>query len=119
MATIADIIMKSMPRRWRNSLNLLRLKLKHRKDHCKIDSPFVSLRAQFSQHVIIAEGCIIQDSVKIGRYSYMGRDCEICSAEIGNFCSLGTNILIGPWEHNINLNTLSPRVYRDIRGGGV
>ena len=118
MAAIANKIMKCLPRVWRNSLNLLRLKLKWRQDHCLIDSPFVSLCAQLSPHVTIADGCIIQDSVKIGRYSYMGRDCEICNTEIGNFCSMGTNILIGPWEHNINLITLSPRVYRDICGGG-
>ena len=117
MAAIANKIMKSLPRGWRNSLNLLRLKLKWQQDHCLIDSPFVSLCAQLSPHVTIADGCIIQDSVKIGRYSYMGRDCEICNAEIGNFCSMGTNILIGSWEHNINLITLSPRVYRDICGG--
>lgn len=38
---------------------------------------------------------------KIGKYSYTGYNCSIIHAEVGNFCSFGSDIKIGGASHPI------------------
>ena len=110
-------VLKALPKSIRDYLLLKRIRRHH--NRCTINSTSVSVLAKLGECVRIPEGCIVQESVEIGKHTYLQRDCEICNATIGSFCSLGSNILIGPFEHNTHLTSLSPVVYRDIIGGGV
>jgi acetyltransferase-like isoleucine patch superfamily enzyme len=47
-------------------------------------------------------------NVKIGKHSDIGYDCIIINTEIGSFCSLGANILIGGAAHTIDWVSTSP-----------
>ena len=118
MRLILGSIYRILPTSWRNFMQLMRLRLLHKGKQCHINSPYISIGARLSDNVNIPRGCIIYENVTIGRYTYMQRDCEINNASIGNFCSLGSNVLIGPFEHNICLTSLSPKVYRNVLGGG-
>ena len=51
-----------------------------------------------SKRAHIAAGCHIYKS-KIGKYTAVGYDCQIIHCEIGNFCSLAGNIVIGGADH--------------------
>lgn len=60
----------------------------------------------------INSGCSVYHS-SVGRYSYMGYDCEIINAEIGSFCSLSSGIHIGLAEHPMDWVSTSP-VFQNV-----
>lgn len=47
-------------------------------------------------------------NVKLGKYTDIGYDCIIIDTEIGSFCSLGANIIIGGANHTIDWVSTSP-----------
>lgn len=52
----------------------------------------------------------------IGRYSYVGYDCEIANCRIGAFCSIANRVIIGGARHPLNWVSTSP-VFYDVDGG--
>lgn len=69
---------------------------------------FKSIKASdIHSTVKIEAGCHIINS-KIGKYSYTGYDCQILNTNIGAFCSLGNNIIIGGAPHSIEWVSSSP-----------
>lgn len=55
----------------------------------------------------------IKGTVKLGMYSYAGRDCEINNAIIGRYCSIAPNVNIGPFSHPISTFSTSPITFAD------
>ena len=55
----------------------------------------------------IASGCNIISSA-MGRYSYCGYDCTFFNAEIGSFCSIANNVVIGGASHPAHFVSTSP-----------
>jgi len=49
---------------------------------------------------------------KLGKYSYIGRNCFIESTEIGNFCSIAPSCEIGGASHPLNWVSTSPVFYK-------
>lgn len=45
---------------------------------------------------------------RLGRYSYISRESFVYYADIGSFCSIGSNVEIGLPEHNLNCVSTSP-----------
>jgi len=41
-------------------------------------------------------------------YSFVGYDCSVNNATIGKFCSIASNVLIGPSEHSLHMISTSP-----------
>lgn len=58
----------------------------------------------------VESGCNIV-YVNMDRYSFCGYDCEIINAEIGSFCSIANNVIIGGAAHPINWVSTSPVFY--------
>lgn len=52
----------------------------------------------------------------IGRYSYVGYDCEIHNCEIGAFCSIANGLIVGGAEHPMDWLSTSP-VFHNVGGG--
>lgn len=98
-------------------LKTLRSRWHFRGRNNRIDSAYVSVRAVLADHIVIAENCVIEPTVSIGRYTYMQANCNINNASLGNFCSLGNNVLIGPWQHPLCMVSTSPKLYRNVLGG--
>lgn len=49
--------------------------------------------------------CIDKDT-HIGEYTFIGKYTCITKSKIGRYCSIGTNVLIGPGEHDLtNIST--------------
>ncbi len=44
----------------------------------------------------------------IGRHSYIGYNCSVNTAEIGNFCSIAGDVIIGASEHPMDWASTSP-----------
>lgn len=65
----------------------------------------------------IYSGTQFQDS-SIGRYSYVGYDCEILHCEIGAFCSIANGVVIGGAQHPLDWISTSPVFYDEAGGTG-
>lgn len=52
-------------------------------------------------------GCSLLN-VTMGRYSYIGMDTSIVNADIGSFCSVAGNCMIGGGEHPVHFVSTSP-----------
>lgn len=64
----------------------------------------------------INSGATIVDSL-IGRYTYTCYDDEIVNCEIGQFCSISDEVVIGGAEHPINWVSTSP-VFQNVKHSG-
>lgn len=53
----------------------------------------------------------------MGRYSYIGYDCQIVNSEIGAFCSISDHVYIGGAEHPMDWVSTSP-VFQNVRHSG-
>lgn len=58
----------------------------------------------------VESGCNLSNT-KMDRYSFCGYDCEIYDAEIGAFCSIANNVIIGGGMHPMNWVSMSPVFY--------
>jgi acetyltransferase-like isoleucine patch superfamily enzyme len=64
----------------------------------------------------INSGATIVDST-IGRYTYTCYDDEIVNCEIGQFCSISDDVIIGGAEHPIDWVSTSP-VFQNVKHSG-
>ena len=53
----------------------------------------------------------IDSNCNIGSYTYIGLYSNITKAKIGNYCSIGNNVVIGAGEHDINMISTSAHLY--------
>lgn len=65
----------------------------------------------------IYSGCLFYDST-LGKYSYIGYDCEIVNCKIGAFCSIAGGVIIGGAKHPIDWVSTSPVFYSASGGTG-
>lgn len=74
--------------------------------------PGTSIRnTQIEQPVKINARSTVIDS-SIGRYSYCGYNCTILNAQIGRFCSISDNVIIGQACHPLDWVSTSSAFYR-------
>ncbi len=63
--------------------------------------------------VYLAENVEVRENVTIGDYSYCNKGTIIYKdSQIGNYCSIGYNVAIGPPEHPLSFYSTSPNAYR-------
>lgn len=58
-------------------------------------------------------------NVKLGKYSYIAKNCTVANAEIGRFCSIGPNFCCGLGIHPTNGVSTSPMFYSTAKQNGV
>ena len=73
--------------------------------------------SKIDKTAIVNAGCNVLGCT-IGRYSYMGYDCEVVNTEIGSFCSLASGIHIGEAEHPTSWISTSP-VFQDVGNSSI
>lgn len=73
------------------------------------------LNSKVDKKAKIYSGSQFQNS-SLGRYSYVGYDCEIVSCRIGAFCSIANGVIIGGAKHPLTWVSTSP-VFYDAKGG--
>lgn len=61
----------------------------------------ISRKSFYGKNVILYGNVFINDGVKINDYSYCNIGTRIISGEIGRFCSIGYDCLIGANEHPV------------------
>ena len=76
------------------------------------------LNSKVDKQAKIYSGTQFQDSI-IGRYSYVGYDCEILHCSIGAFCSIANGVVIGGAQHPLQWISTSPVFYNEAGGTGL
>lgn len=71
----------------------------------------ISKNVKFGKCVIVGKNTIVKNDVKIGDYSYINSGSRIIYADIGRFCSIGYDCLLGPEEHPIQTLIMHPVIY--------
>ncbi len=51
-------------------------------------------------------------NTRFGKHSFCGYNCEISNAEIGSFCSIASNVVIGGGTHPMDWVSMSPVFYQ-------
>lgn len=74
------------------------------------------INSQIHKTAKINSGATIVDST-IGRYTYTCYDDEIVNCEIGQFCSISDDVIIGGAEHPIEWVSTSP-VFQNVKHSG-
>lgn len=74
------------------------------------------VNCQIHKTAKINSGATIVDST-IGRYTYTCYDDEIVNCEIGQFCSISDDVIIGGAEHPIDWVSTSP-VFQNVKHSG-
>lgn len=74
------------------------------------------INSQIHKTAKINSGATIVDST-IGRYTYTCYDDEIVNCEIGQFCSISDDVIIGGAEHPMDWVSTSP-VFQDVKHSG-
>ncbi len=74
------------------------------------------INSQIHKTAKINSGATIVDST-IGRYTYTCYDDEIVNCEIGQFCSISDDVIIGGAEHPIEWGSTSP-VFQNVKHSG-
>ena len=74
------------------------------------------INSQIHKTAKINSGATIVDS-RIGRYTYTCYDDEIVNCEIGQFCSISDDVIIGGAEHPIEWVSTSP-VFQNVKHSG-
>lgn len=72
--------------------------------------------SQLHNSVAINSGSLVINS-SIGKYSYTGYDCIIINTNIGSYCSLADNVVIGSAQHPMNWVSTSP-VFENVVHSG-
>ena len=67
-----------------------------------IRSNNVFIPAIKGEYVKIMEDTIVNSGSSVGKHTYIGRNCTITNAEIGNYTSIANNVTIGAGEHPLN-----------------
>jgi virginiamycin A acetyltransferase len=57
-----------------------------------------------------AYGCEIYEKSKLGSNNYIGKNSIISYAVIGNYCSIASNVVIGPANHSMSFLTTSNKI---------
>lgn len=79
-----------------------------------IQSVKVSPQAVLDKTTEISDGVFVGDHACIGRHTYIHAGSEVLCAEIGNFCSIATNVHIGMFEHPLENISTSSRLYLNM-----
>ncbi|MCS6180477.1 CatB-related O-acetyltransferase [Shewanella baltica] len=80
-----------------------------------IRSEFYKLKCKnvsFSEKVILFSKASIANS-KVGRYTYFAGFADVSNADIGSFCSIAKDVIIGMGKHPISYFSTSPALFSD------
>lgn len=64
----------------------------------------------FGSHCVLFDGVTVANAT-IGKHTYIQKKSTVFNARIGNFCSIATQVSIGPGKHYMNGVSLHPVFY--------
>jgi len=74
-------------------------------------------QTSFEGNNVVGEGVRIRTS-SVGLGSYFASDCRVSGAQIGRFCSIGSQVLVSSGEHPTDFASTHPAFYSQIKQAG-
>lgn len=87
-------------------LSKLFIKIKNLKNHNNVS-------ASLGKNTTVLKGCLVDAETVVGHECFINTYTTITKAKIGNYCSIGSNVVIGPGEHELTKISTSGRFYSD------
>lgn len=100
-----EIIITVAKRIYRN------IKLKRKFPSCEINSSLIHKTAKLGENIFVGSNVIVGKNCSIGSNTYLNQNTMFFSGEIGSYCSISYNCVIGAANHPINLLSTSPKIY--------
>ena len=69
--------------------------------------------AECGNEINVSKGCLIDKQSQVGSYTFINTNTIVTKAKIGSYCSIGSNVVIGPGEHDLTKVSTSGRFYND------
>ena len=93
---------------------ILRLIAKAIHTNSRIESIYVHPFAVAGFDLHIRRGTAVDSVSTIKSYTYIGKNVDITNAEVGRYCSIGDNVVIGPGNHDTSQISSSALFYQNI-----
>jgi len=65
------------------------------------------------KNTTVGKNSVVDRFSTIGNETFINTNCMITKATIGNYCSIGSGVVIGPGEHHLEAISLSGRFYKN------
>lgn len=79
----------------------------------EIHTAHVALAARVGRRVCLCQDVVVRSGVAIGDYTYVNPNAMVESGRVGKFCSIGSGVSIGPFEHPKRLLSTHPATYSE------
>lgn len=79
----------------------------------KIESIYVHPLAIAGCNLHIRRGSVIDSSSAIQSYTYIGKNVDITNSQVGSYCSIADNVVVGPGTHDMTRVSTSALFYSD------
>ena len=83
-----------------------------KKIYGKLNRFYKKLTLKKKRNVKIMENVFIDDNCVIGDFTFIGKNSDITKSSIGRYCSIGTDVIIGPGEHEIDKISTSAHFHK-------
>ncbi|MHC1759634.1 MAG: CatB-related O-acetyltransferase [Negativicutes bacterium] len=78
---------------------------------CKIYSgTIIDSSSRLGKYVVLFKNVVVSNST-IDDYSFVQKQSMINNADIGRFCSIAMNVVVGPGQHSVNFVSSHPSFY--------
>jgi acetyltransferase-like isoleucine patch superfamily enzyme len=77
----------------------------------KVGSESFLFSVNLTDDTVIGERCLLTES-SVGRFTYFAGGSRVFYTDIGSFCSIAENVIIGHAEHPLNRISTSPLFYK-------
>jgi acetyltransferase-like isoleucine patch superfamily enzyme len=71
------------------------------------------IRGKIDEGTQVGKYTMIDKYSVVGKNTYIGKFCDITKAKIGNYCSIGNFVVIGPGEHKLYKISTSSKFYKE------
>ena len=71
---------------------------------------YIDSKSTLQDNVAISRLCIVRNS-NINQYSYVSPNTQVSNCDIGKFCSIGSEVMIGLGKHPVDMISTSPIFY--------
>ena len=79
-----------------------------------IESRYANLSAKYGTNVRIGKNSYVDKDCTIGDFSYVNRNSSLEKCKVGKFCSISSGVFINPYEHDYNAITTHPIIRNGI-----
>ena len=86
----------------------------NKRNNTLIESRYADLDAKYGVKVRIGKNSYVDKDCSIGDYSYVNKNSSLEKCHVGKFCSISSGVFINPYEHDYSAVTTHPIIRNGI-----